>query len=260
MSLECSLWLNLNNMVFFWTVWVIFATLGVGTFPVLFYISASYGKFTRPGFGRVISNKTFWIVQESPGLFIVPYYIYTSTNISLEAFILLSLYIIHYINRSIIYGLQKSPYSKTSLITVLCAILFNVINGYLQAAGLIFYDLPKSSYFLGTFWIGIFLWVLGFYGNISCEERLRALRRNGEYVYSIPYGGVFQFVTAANYFTETVEWLGWAIACQNWSGWLFFLWTFANLMPRALSQHKWYLENFKSYAALNRKAYIPFIL
>ena len=40
---------------------------------------------------------------------------------------------------------------------------------------------------------------------------------------------------------------------------VFFIWTIANLSPRALATHKWYLEKFEEYPK-NRKAIIPFII
>jgi len=42
-------------------------------------------------------------------------------------------------------------------------------------------------------------------------------------------------------------------------GLVFFLWTAANLAPRAFSTHKWYLSTFPDYPK-NRKALIPFIV
>ena len=40
---------------------------------------------------------------------------------------------------------------------------------------------------------------------------------------------------------------------------VFFIWTFINLVPRAISHHKWYKDNFKDYPK-NRKAIIPKLL
>ncbi|MGL5956334.1 MAG: 3-oxo-5-alpha-steroid 4-dehydrogenase, partial [Brevinema sp.] len=39
----------------------------------------------------------------------------------------------------------------------------------------------------------------------------------------------------------------------------FFLWTVANLLPRALTSHRWYLDHFPDYPK-DRKALIPFLL
>jgi len=39
----------------------------------------------------------------------------------------------------------------------------------------------------------------------------------------------------------------------------FFIWTFINLVPRALSHHKWYHHKFSDYPK-ERKAIIPKII
>lgn len=234
--------------------------MGLAVLPVLLIIPAPYGKFTRNGWGSLMPGRVCWVIQECPGFFIAIYYLYKSENVDLESMIMLLLYIIHYLNRCFIYGYLMSPQSTTTLSVVISAIFFNLVNGYIQAAGLTYYDISQNSYFLPRFWVGVFIWTLGYYANVICDTILRSLRKPGEKGYKIPYGGPFTYVSAGNYFTETVEWFGWAIACNNYSSWLFLFLTISNLLPRALSQHKWYLENFKNYSALNRKAYIPFLL
>ena len=46
----------------------------------------------------------------------------------------------------------------------------------------------------------------------------------------------------------------------TWSpaGLVFFLWTAANLVPRARSHHRWYQERFPDYPR-ERKAVIPWL-
>jgi ABC-type transport system involved in cytochrome c biogenesis permease subunit len=48
---------------------------------------------------------------------------------------------------------------------------------------------------------------------------------------------------------------------MTWSlpGLAFFVFTFANLFPRAVSSHKWYREHFQEYPK-KRKSIIPFIV
>ena len=57
---------------------------------------------------------------------------------------------------------------------------------------------------------------------------------------------------------NNIKWTGWAIMTWSFPGLIFALWTFANLAPRARSNHKWYKETFDNYLK-NRKALIPFI-
>ncbi|GAG66659.1 unnamed protein product [marine sediment metagenome] len=69
---------------------------------------------------------------------------------------------------------------------------------------------------------------------------------------------MFKWVSSPSYFGEITEWAGWAILTFSFPGLVFVAWTFANLAPRALSIHKWYLETFPDYPK-NRKALIPYL-
>ena len=55
-----------------------------------------------------------------------------------------------------------------------------------------------------------------------------------------------------------IEWLGWAIMTWSFAGLVFFFWTVANLLPRALANHRWYQEKFPEYPT-DRKAIIPYL-
>jgi 3-oxo-5-alpha-steroid 4-dehydrogenase 1 len=58
---------------------------------------------------------------------------------------------------------------------------------------------------------------------------------------------------------ELIEWAGFAILCWNMPALAFFIWSAANLMPRALSHHKWYKKTFADYPE-KRKALLPYLL
>jgi 3-oxo-5-alpha-steroid 4-dehydrogenase 1 len=103
------------------------------------------------------------------------------------------------------------------------------------------------------------MFLLGFYWNNQADAILRGLRKPGETGYKIPYGGMFEYVSGANFFAETFEWLGFAIASSALGGLAFFVVTAANIVTRAVAHHKWYLEKFKGEYPKNRKAVIPFI-
>jgi len=85
------------------------------------------------------------------------------------------------------------------------------------------------------------------------------LRKPGETGYKIPKGGLYRRISCPNYFGEILEWTGWAIATWSLSGLSFAIWTFANLVPRAVANHNWYKQKFPEYPE-NRKAVIPYIL
>jgi 3-oxo-5-alpha-steroid 4-dehydrogenase 1 len=85
------------------------------------------------------------------------------------------------------------------------------------------------------------------------------LRSDGTPGYRIPRGGAFEYVSAANYFGEIVLWTGWAVMSWTAAGALFAIFTVSNLLPRALSHHRWYREQFADYPR-ERRALIPWLL
>lgn len=51
-------------------------------------------------------------------------------------------------------------------------------------------------------------------------------------------GGLFEYVSAANYFGEVVEWCGYGLASWSVQGGAFALFTFCVLLSRALQHHR----------------------
>ena len=109
------------------------------------------------------------------------------------------------------------------------------------------------------FIIGFVIFLIGSFINRQADYILKNLRKPGETEYKIPYGGLYRFISCPNYLGEIIIWLGWAVLLKSWVGLSFFMWTVANLVPRALTSHKWYKENFTDYPS-ERKAIIPGIL
>ena len=71
---------------------------------------------------------------------------------------------------------------------------------------------------------------------------------------------MFEYVTSANYLGELMEWLGFAILTWSISGLVFFIWTFANLVPRANAIYKRYKTEFgPEMEAKKLKRVFPFI-
>ena len=67
-------------------------------------------------------------------------------------------------------------------------------------------------------------------------------------------------MTSANYLGELLEWLGFAILTWSLSGLVFFIWTFANLVPRANAIYKRYLKEFpEEMRQRHLKRVFPFI-
>ena len=56
-----------------------------------------------------------------------------------------------------------------------------------------------------------------------------------------------------------LEWIGWAIATWSLAGAAFAVFTVANLLPRALANHRWYRQQFADYP-VSRRAVFPYWL
>jgi 3-oxo-5-alpha-steroid 4-dehydrogenase 1 len=108
------------------------------------------------------------------------------------------------------------------------------------------------------FWLGAGIWAAGWTVNLHSDALLRGLRRPGETGYRIPVGGAFEFVSAANYCGEIVEWAGFALACRSLPAAAFAAFTFANLAPRGAAHHAWYIKRFEDYPR-RRRAVLPFV-
>ena len=173
-----------------------------------------------------------------------------------------SLWILHYINRSIIYPFRtKTTGKQIPVLIVLFAIIFNSVNGwsngyYLGALGPVY---SIDWFYSPPFIIGSILFFSGAIINIKTDNYLLQLRKPGDKEYAIPKGGLFKYISCPNHFGEILEWLGFAVLCWNIAAAGFAIWTAANLIPRAMSHHKWYLKNFEKYPA-DRKAVIPFLI
>ncbi len=141
--------------------------------------------------------------------------------------------------------------------------LFSSANAYMQGMW-IFHLAPASRYtaawlttpqFLG----GVAIFLGGFAINLHSDHIIRHLRPPGGTGFHIPTGGLFEYVSAANYLGELTEWTGWAIMTWSLPGLVFAIWTFANLGPRAHRHHRWYRETFGAAYPLHRKRMIPFL-
>ncbi len=139
------------------------------------------------------------------------------------------------------------------------AIFFNLFNAgfngyYLAELGSYATDWLTSWQFI----LGTCLFMTGMGINHWADGKLIHLRKPGETGYVIPQGGLFKCVSAPNLFGEIIEWTGFAILAWNLPAASLAIWTFANLVPRAVAHHKFYLSRFSDYPK-DRKAVIPFI-
>jgi protein-S-isoprenylcysteine O-methyltransferase Ste14 len=235
---------------------------GAIIFVSLFFVTAPYGRHARAGWGPALSSRLGWIVMECPAS-LVFLAIYALGRHALEPapVALCALWQAHYLHRAFIFPLRMRSAKKPMPVSVaLMAIVFNVPNAYLNARWISqLGDYPTSWFVDPRFLVGVALFGAGMAVNIRSDSILFALRRPGESGYRIPVGGAYRFVSSPNYLGELIEWAGWAIATWSLAGLAFFVFTFANLVPRAIANHRWYRATFPDYPR-QRRAVIPFLL
>lgn len=247
------------------TFLIVMALIAVFVFIALFFFEAGYGYLFNPKYGFPVPNKIGWVLMESP-VFIAMCILWWMSDVRFEAvpLILFLVFQTHYIQRAFIFPLLMRGNSKMPFGIVAMGMLFNTLNALMQG-GWIFYYAPSLNYYDGWFgkpylYIGIVIFLFGYVVNLHSDYIIRHLRKPGDTKHYIPKGGMFKYVSSANYFGEFMEWVGFAIASWSWSGVVFAWWTFANLAPRARSLYNRYEKEFgEEFTSLHRKRIIPFI-
>lgn len=241
------------------------AVLGLIVFISLYFVTAGYGKFATKKWGLSVNNKAGWIIMESP-VFILMLILWLSSpnreNIVTTIFFLF--FQLHYFQRSFIFPFLLKGKSRMPLSIIAMGIVFNTINALMQG-GWLFYLSPKDMYTVDwlsspQFIAGTMIFFAGMYININSDSVIRHLRKPGDTNHYLPQKGMYRYVTSANYFGEIVEWTGFAILTWSLSGAIFAWWTFANLVPRAASIYKRYLDEFGPQVKERKlKRVFPFI-
>ncbi|RIA87657.1 3-oxo-5-alpha-steroid 4-dehydrogenase-domain-containing protein [Glomus cerebriforme] len=267
-------------------------------FPVTFlffcfFSNAFYGKFHVKKFTYLnLPGKLGWFIMElvSPATFLYsflapsPFIDHNNESLITSPYnttqkILASLYLIHYFNRTVVYTYRAPSISPIHLLVFFSSIIFNLINGYSNGRWIsVFGNYSEEKCKEPLFIIGVIIYFIGMWINIEHDNILFEMRKknssskkseksskiddnsvNDKKKYFIPNEGLFNYISCPNYLGETIEWIGFAIACwYDLPALLFALATPANLFPRARQTLKWYRENFKEYPK-ERKAIIPFV-
>ncbi|XP_012869313.1 PREDICTED: 3-oxo-5-alpha-steroid 4-dehydrogenase 1 [Dipodomys ordii] len=235
---------------------------GLLGFVVLQWVGSPYGRYSPQWSGPRVPARAAWLLQELPSLAWPLYECARARALRLASWpnrILLAMFVLHYIHRTLIFPLLIRGGKPTLLFSYVLAFIFCTYNGYLQSRYLSQYAVyPEPWVTHPWFLAGFVLWLLGMVINIHSDHILRNLRKPGETGYKIPRGGLFEYVTAANYFGEVIEWSGFALASWSLQGGVFALFTFCILITRAKQHHQWYLEKFEDYPK-SRKIMIPFL-
>jgi steroid 5-alpha-reductase/3-oxo-5-alpha-steroid 4-dehydrogenase 1 len=233
-------------------------------------LPAAYGRHKqhRPArwWGPGIPTRWAWVIMECPSsLGFALFYFLGEKALSPVPLLLFLLWQSHYFQRSFIFPflIRTRPGDTTPLMIPVLAVSSNLVISFLNAAILSWTGVGRGY---GLDWLydprfilGVALFAYGYRTNRKADAMLAALRKPGETGYKIPRGWLYEKVSCPNYLGEFMVWTGWAIATWSWAGLAFLLWTLANLVPRALVNHRWYRDKFADYPP-RRKAVIPYLL
>ncbi|XP_073331312.1 3-oxo-5-alpha-steroid 4-dehydrogenase 2-like [Pagrus major] len=226
-----------------------------------------YGRYVEPK-ARCCPARLGWFLQEVPA-FLLPLLLllfteepHTEPATSRHwtgRTLLLCTFMVHYFHRSFIYAFLTRG-RPVPLSIVLYAAIFCSLNGFLQGHHLLHCAQFEDTWLTSTrVAAGLLLFVVGMTVNIHSDHILRSLRRPGETVYRIPHGGMFEFVSGANFLGEIVQWCGYSVAAWSLPTFAFAFFTICSIGPRAYQHHRDYQRRFEDYPR-SRRALIPFIL
>ncbi|RDB17573.1 hypothetical protein Hypma_001143 [Hypsizygus marmoreus] len=124
-----------------------------------------------------------------------------------------------------------------------------------------------SSYITGTIrddktflWVCAGLWTFAELSNLHTHLTLRSLRPFDTRTRAIPYGYGFTYVSAPNYFFETIAWLVICVMTGSVAAAVFTIVAGIQMTLWAVKKHRAYKKEFGKAYPRNRKAMFPFVL
>ena len=240
-------------------VWI---SIAVCIFFLLLKIAAPYGRHASAKWGPQVDNHYGWLMMELPALAVmIFFFVHNFSKANMVVELMTGLFCLHYFNRSFIFPFRLHTLGKKMpVIIMLSGIFFNLCNTFLLGYYFTHFANYDNGWFTDPrFVAGIILFFVGVWINWRSDNILINLRKPGETGYKIPKGWLFEFVSCPNMLGELIEWAGFAILCWNMPALAFFIWSAANLVPRALAHHSWYKNKFADYPG-ERKAILPYML
>jgi 3-oxo-5-alpha-steroid 4-dehydrogenase 1 len=232
-------------------------------------IQSPYGRFASPRYGVSVDPRLGWFLMELPATLSFLYFFSQGPNSGdLVPMIFAGVWCIHYANRGFIFPalmrVARGSKSSFGLLVVVSGWVVTSLHGYLSGSYFSeFGSYPDSWLDDPRFIIGIGIYFSGLALNVHSDAIVRNLRSRDEVAagikrYRIPHGGLFRYVSSPSYFAELMAWIGFAIFTWSPAGVFIFAISAANLVPRAIATHRWYLERFPDYPK-SRRVLIPFI-
>ncbi|XP_068239168.1 3-oxo-5-alpha-steroid 4-dehydrogenase 1-like [Palaemon carinicauda] len=230
----------------------------------LFLKKAPYGRYSELKYGFGLPVNLAWMIQESPSFYVPLCFVVYGTKDTFRSLtnqLFLWMFIIHYFQRSCIFGILMRGSKPTPFVPFLFAFLTSVYNGILHGQYFTnYYQYNDGTWLmLPNFWIGFAMFLYGMKINIKGDLDLRKLRKEGETCYKIPTGSWFDRISCSNFFGEIIEMWGYALASLAPPAIAHAFFTTMFLSKRALEHHDWYLKKFEDYPK-DRKAIFPYVL
>jgi len=231
------------------------------TLIVLLFLRAPYGRHDAGRWGPRIAGRLGWVLMELPAVVAFGVIFWMGEHrAALVPLLLFGLWMLHYVHRTFVFPFRLRSQRAMPLLVVGFGFGFNSLNAYINGRWISHLGHYGDAWLSEPrLWIGIVVFATGYVINKRADRMLLALRKPGESGYVIPRGWLYELISCPNYLGEILEWVGWAIATWSLPGLAFALYTAANVGPRAIANHRWYLDRFDDYPR-DRKALVPFLL
>lgn len=232
------------------------------------FMTAPYGRFGDAWPWAKVDARLGWFLMELPATLVFWLcFLRGDRTTELVPALIAGIWAVHYLNRGFLFPLlMRVPRgSRTfSVFLVVTGMFVTSIHGYLNGQFLAQHAHHLTRDWLGDprFLGGLALYVGGLALNIHSDAIVRRLRtvdelERGVKVYRIPRGGGFTLVSNPQYFGELIAWIGFALLTWSLAGVYILTISAANLIPRAVANHRWYIDKFPDYP--RRWILVPFL-
>jgi 3-oxo-5-alpha-steroid 4-dehydrogenase 1 len=210
---------------------------------------APYGRHSVAGWGPRLDARLAWVVMESPAALVFAAGL-VGVTLGPGAWACAAAWLLHYVQRAFIYPFRMRAPRPMPAAVVMMGATFNGINAWANAQAL-----TATPAVDGWLAVGLLIFLAGFVLNRWSDAVLLRLRDRGP-GYHLPVGGAYRWISCPNYLGELVAWAGYALAARSLPALAFFVFTAANLVPRARMHHAWYRATFADMPP-ERRALVP---